>query len=201
VRFLFFTEESPFDNNAIKEGRQPLDLQPRKEREAFTRRAQILRETKSVSLRMTTNPSTGAMIKKKAKRVGEKATRKAAKEKISKKKKETNPAEVRKEISKLVEAGATEMAKAVIADGKTGELATVKYLFHMANIFPSEPDGTQATEEEDCLAKVLLERLKLPVNAQVEEKTEEAAAVAEKVESVGEATEGAAATVANPDIP
>ena len=79
----------------------------------------------------------------------------------AKPKAETNPAEVRKQVSELVKAHATEMTEAVIGEGNKGQLAPVKYLFEMANIFPSVEDGTQATAEEDCLARILLDRLKL----------------------------------------
>jgi len=126
------------------------------------------------------------MIKKKAKKT---AAKKAAKNKspATRKRKETNPAEVRKEVSKMVESEAVAMTSAVIGEGKKGQLATVKYLFEVANIFPPAPDGTQATEEEDCLAKMLLDRLKPPVKAQVEEETDETT-MAEKIESAGEAS-------------
>jgi hypothetical protein len=101
------------------------------------------------------------MIKKKAKR------KTAAKKSVKKKRpakgaKELNPAEVRKEVSQMVQAEATEMAAAVIGEGRKGQLAPVKYLFEMANIFPPAPDGEQATEEEDCLAKMLLAKLNAP---------------------------------------
>ncbi|MGA2855239.1 MAG: hypothetical protein ABSE40_00130 [Candidatus Sulfotelmatobacter sp.] len=117
------------------------------------------------------------MIKKKTTK-SKKAGKKAGKKKgEAKAKAETNPAEVRKEVSELVKAHATEMAQAVIGEGNKGQLAPVKYLFEVASIFPPADDGTQATTEEDCLAKILIERLKL------------AAAPGEKN---GEAGEGAA---------
>jgi len=101
------------------------------------------------------------MIKKKmrkSKKAGEKTGKKKGEAKA---KAETNPAEVRKEVSELVKAHATEMAQAVIGEGNKGQLAPVKYLFEVANIFPPVDDGTQATTEEDCLAKILIERLRL----------------------------------------
>jgi len=54
------------------------------------------------------------------------------------------------------------MAKAVIEEGKKGQLATVKYLFEMAKIFPETTDGSQVTTDEESLAKTLLRRLDLP---------------------------------------
>lgn len=62
----------------------------------------------------------------------------------------------------MVELEATDMAQAVIDEGKKGQLATVKYLFEVAEIFPPATDGGQSTSEEDCLAKTLLHRLNLP---------------------------------------
>ncbi|HXY78858.1 MAG TPA: hypothetical protein VEH47_08590 [Candidatus Acidoferrales bacterium] len=102
-----------------------------------------------------------------------KTAKKSAKKSHAKAKRETNPADVRKEVSKLVEADAKEMAQAVIEEGKKGQLAPVKFLFEMANIYPPAQDGTQATTEEDCLAKILLDRLTPP--AKPEEKDEEGA--------------------------
>ena len=61
----------------------------------------------------------------------------------------------------MVEAEAAEMAKAVIDEAKKGQLAPMKYLFEMAGIYPASPDGAQAAGEEDSLAKILLDRLRL----------------------------------------
>jgi hypothetical protein len=101
------------------------------------------------------------MIKKKAKsKVIKKTT--AKKKSAGKKKKEFNPAEVRKIIAIMVESEAEEMAEAVIGEGKKGQLATVKYLFEVAKIYPEASDGSQASADEECLAKTLLRRLDLP---------------------------------------
>jgi hypothetical protein len=189
ARLLLFGDESLFGGNAVKDARRAREFMALQERAAFTRRAQNLLRDKNVSLRVTTNPSTGAMNKKKTKKTAGKT---AARKKNSRKtKKETNPAEVRQEISKLVAADATDMAEAVIGEGLKGQLAPVKFLFEMAKIFPMPEDGTQATEQEDSLAKMLLERLKPPVKVQAEEETEKEtgeAAVTQKRESAGEAT-------------
>ena len=101
------------------------------------------------------------MIKKRAK--SKSSAKTAAKKKHAKKhKKDLNPAEVRKDIAQMVDSQAATMAQAVIDEGKKGQLATVKYLFEMAEIFPASTDGSQATIEEDSLAKTLLRRLDLP---------------------------------------
>jgi len=78
-------------------------------------------------------------------------------------KKEMNPTEVRKGLSKLVGTHATKMTKAVISQGETGQLAPVKFLLEMANIYPSVTDGGEATTEEESLAQTLLRRLEIPL--------------------------------------
>jgi hypothetical protein len=102
-----------------------------------------------------------ATIKKKAKAKAKKPT-KAKKSAGKKGKKEFNPIEVRKEIAQMVDSEAAEMAAAVIGEGKKGQLATVKYLFEVAEIYPPSTDGSQTTKDEDCFAKSLMDRLGLP---------------------------------------
>jgi hypothetical protein len=103
------------------------------------------------------------MTKKKAaeSEVGPKTKAKKRKSSSSKSKKETNPAGVRKEVSRIVKSGAVKMARAVITEGK-GQLATMRYLFEMASIFPPEANAEMADPEEECLAKTLLRRLNIP---------------------------------------
>jgi len=73
-----------------------------------------------------------------------------------------NPASVRKDIAQMVASEATTMAQAVIDEGKKGQLATVKYLFEVAEIYPASTDGSHATVDEDCLARTLLNRMDVP---------------------------------------
>jgi hypothetical protein len=105
------------------------------------------------------------MTKKKAaaSEVGPKkiAKKTAQKKSSGKSKKKTNPAGVRKEVSRMVESGAVKMAQAVIDEGK-GQLATMRYFFEMASIFPPEANTDLADPEEECLAKTLLRRLNIP---------------------------------------
>ena len=82
-------------------------------------------------------------------------------------KKETNAADVRKKVSRMVKAKAVKLAEAVI--GKTEDevpedlqLATVKYMFEVAALYPPQADQDAATADEDCLAKTLLNRLNIP---------------------------------------
>lgn len=105
-----------------------------------------------------------AMIKKKAKR--KKAATGAAKQKSTKKtprtKKQANPAEVRNDIAKIVKSGAKKITKAVMDQAMTGQLAPAKYLFEMAAIYPPSTDGSETTNDEECFAKTLMDRLNLP---------------------------------------
>jgi hypothetical protein len=140
------------------------------------------------------------MISKNKKAKSKTTAKKTAKKKSeAKAKPETNPAEVRKEVSKLVEAEAADMAKAVIEEARKGQLAPTKYLFEVASIYPPQTDGSQATPEEDCLAKILLDKLKLaskPVeeadaeagngNAAEDTAAANSGAMAQQVEGMGE---------------
>lgn len=92
------------------------------------------------------------------------ATKKSAKKKnrARGKKSEKSAAEVRKDLARLVKEHAAMMTKKVIEEGEKGQVAPVKYLLEMAHIFPEATDGSEATREEDCLAKTLLDRLNVP---------------------------------------
>src|ERR1051326_1648871 len=90
--------------------------------------------------------------KKKGTAKGKKSNKKACKP----------PGEVRKELAKLILDEAENITKAVISQGKRGQLAPAKYAFEVAHIYPEVNDGSEATREEDCLAKTLLDRLNIP---------------------------------------
>ena len=98
--------------------------------------------------------------KDKTKNPSKKITRKASSKNANDK--ELNPEELRKDLAKMVEAEAEDLAHAVIEEGKKGQLATVKYLFEMAHIFPQPPEGTVSNADEESLAKTLLDRLNVP---------------------------------------
>jgi hypothetical protein len=104
------------------------------------------------------------MAKKKAKsKTAEKKTaKKKSTPKMPRTKKQINPAEVRNDIAKIVKSGAKKIARAVMSQAITGQLAPAKYLFEVAEIYPPSTDGSHATAEEDCLAKTLLHRLNIP---------------------------------------
>ncbi len=69
---------------------------------------------------------------------------------------------MRQDIAKIVKAHAEKMAGAVIDEGEKGQLPPVKYLFEVADIYPAAADGSEATADEDSLAKTLLDRLGVP---------------------------------------
>ncbi|HZP00101.1 MAG TPA: hypothetical protein VFD30_07395 [Terriglobia bacterium] len=111
------------------------------------------------------------MIKKRAKK-NRKAAGKQAKKAEEKKspakrksrKKDRDGSEVRQECSKLVKQDAAKLTAAVIEEGRKGQIAPVKYLFEMANIFPSADDGSQTSAKEESLAETLLRRLGIPTD-------------------------------------
>ena len=105
------------------------------------------------------------MIKKKKARGKTAAKTIGKKKRVStrkKQKKELNPVGTWKDVAALVESHATKMAEAVIEEGEKGHVSPVKFLFEMAKIGPP-PEGTEATEEEESLAKTLFRTLNLPI--------------------------------------
>ena len=98
------------------------------------------------------------MIKKKASKTETKKTTR----KQTGKKKHVDPARVREEIASLVKCSARDIAEAVMDLAKHGELAPAKFLLEMAGVYPPSTDGSQATQDEECLAKTLLDRLNIP---------------------------------------
>lgn len=109
------------------------------------------------------------MIKKKAKgkTAGKKGGKKIGKKKSAStrrnKKKELNPVGTWKDVAALVESHAKKLTSAVIEEGeKKGQVSPVKFLFEMAKIGPP-PEGMEATEEEESLAKTLFRTLNLPI--------------------------------------
>jgi len=104
------------------------------------------------------------MTKKKAKKNKKAAKVTGTKKSAGKGKKEVEktPAEVRKELAKLILDEAENITNALISQGKIGQVAPAKYAFEVAHIFPETNDGSEATREEDCLAKTLLDRLNIP---------------------------------------
>jgi hypothetical protein len=109
------------------------------------------------------------MIKKKKSRKKTTGQKSAKKVRKPRPKKEIDIVEVRKQVSQIVKSGAAELTQAVVGEGMKGQVAPVRYLFEMANIFPVQENAEQATEEEDSLAKILLSRMQAPAKPEKEE--------------------------------
>jgi hypothetical protein len=109
------------------------------------------------------------MTKKRAKKTA--AKKPAAKK--SRHKKQMDPAKVREEIAGIVKSGAKEITEAVMDQAIHGELAPAKYLFEVAGVYPPVSEGNQTPEEEDCLAKTLLDRIEPPKKAPEPEASED----------------------------
>lgn len=131
---------------------------------------------------------TGAMKKKAKKKSGKKSTKESKK---ASQNKELDPAQVLKEISAMIKQEAPEIAKAVIGEGKKGQLSPAKYLFEMAHIFPQ--DGMTPTEREESLAETLLDRLNIPktpvVHDEVQKEEDEDVMVMQPVKESGETSD------------
>jgi hypothetical protein len=103
------------------------------------------------------------MIKKKRKsKAGKKKAAPKKRAARRNKKEAKNPAEVRKDLTKMVSAHAGAMTKAVIGEGERGQLGPVKFLLELANIFPPSTDENIASTEEESFAQTLLRRLDIP---------------------------------------
>ena len=97
---------------------------------------------------------------KKGKAAGKKAAKKSRKTAA---KSELNPGQVLKDISLMIEEEASEIAAAVIGEGKKGQLSPAKFLFEMAHIYPlAVAEGSDPSAHEESLAETLLDRLKIP---------------------------------------
>src|SRR4051794_29520089 len=105
------------------------------------------------------------MMKKKGNK-GKASAKKAAKKKSSskgRKGKEKDMAEVRKDLVRLVKDAATQMAAAVVDEGKKGQVSPVKFLLEMAGVFPvPEAEVNAPDKREESLAETLLDRLGIP---------------------------------------
>ena len=87
---------------------------------------------------------------------------KAKREKASAKKKGKDVVEVRESINELVMDSAVAIAVGVIEVAKTGQLASAKYLFEAAGIYPVS-EQTAMRPIETSLAHTLLTRMGLPL--------------------------------------
>ena len=107
-------------------------------------------------------------VKKKAKGKSKGTTKKTAKKKASakkrapSKKKGKDIVQVRENINELVKDSAKDIATEVIKVAKTGQLASAKYLFEAAGIYPATEQAA-VNPIERSLAHTLLTRMGLPL--------------------------------------
>jgi hypothetical protein len=87
----------------------------------------------------------------------------------SKAKKPADLAEVRRDIADIVTGAAGELTKAVVDEGRKGQLAPVKYLFEVAGLYPTADGEKQQKPEEASLAKTLLNHLGLSTDPQIQQ--------------------------------
>jgi hypothetical protein len=90
------------------------------------------------------------------------AAQKSVRRKRSTPKRKIDAAKVREDLAGMVKAAAKSITAAVVEQAQQGELAPAKYLLELAGVFPTTNEGEHATEEEDCLARTLLDRLNIP---------------------------------------
>jgi hypothetical protein len=100
-----------------------------------------------------------AMTRKKAK-ANKSAEKKPAKKK-SGAKKQADPAQVREQLAGIVKSGAKGITRKMMDQAMNGDLAPAKYLLEMAGVYPPASEDELTIQEEDCLAKTLLDRLNL----------------------------------------
>jgi hypothetical protein len=99
---------------------------------------------------------------KKAKGKGTGTAKKAAK-KSAEEKKGKDIAQVRENINELVKESAEDIATSVIEVAKTGQLASARYLFEAAGLYPAT-ELAAARPLETTLAHTLLRRMGLPLD-------------------------------------
>lgn len=80
--------------------------------------------------------------------------------------KQANLEELRRQIANQVRAHALEMVGAIIDKVKKGEYQPMKFLFEMIGLYPAA--GQVENVDQDSLARTLLRRLDLPLDAEKE---------------------------------
>jgi hypothetical protein len=88
---------------------------------------------------------------------------------------------LREQITNLVGNHAVGMVNKTIAEADKGHYLAMKYLFEMVGLCPATNSGGGVEEEADSLAKILLERLNIPLPST--EVTGESIADAARLES------------------
>lgn len=101
---------------------------------------------------------------KKEKEKATKSTPKAADET-----KAVDIVQARENVATVVRNSATEIAKGLIEGAKAGQLASAKYLFEVAGLYPAAAEQTVTARPEDSLAHILLKRMELPTEPVIRE--------------------------------
>lgn len=117
-----------------------------------------------------------AIKKAKGKGKAKETASKSAKE-SAESKKTADVVEVRQQITELVTEAAVEIATGVIAGAKSGQLASAKYLFEVAGLYPTTEE-TAPPVPEHSLAHTLLRRLGLPTEPVIRDEDQVPAALA-----------------------
>jgi hypothetical protein len=99
----------------------------------------------------------------KGKEKAKKSAKKSAKTRVRSPKKPADMARVRENINNLVRESAKDIATEVIKVAKTGQLASVRYLFEAVGLYPATEE-TAADPQVNSLAHTLLKRMGLPID-------------------------------------
>jgi hypothetical protein len=99
-------------------------------------------------------------IKKATGRRSQAAKPSVQKERLEQTPKPVDAAEARENVASLVRTSATDIATGVLTVAKAGQLASAKYLFEMAGLYPAMEEA--ATLPENSLAHTLLRRMGQP---------------------------------------
>ena len=105
------------------------------------------------------------------KRVAKKASKRGAKRSTQKRaSKDVNLGEVRQKVRNVVSARAVKITEAVADDvAKKAQVQPMKMLFEMVGLFGAEAGSEAPPEDDQALAKVLLDRFNLPDLPEAEE--------------------------------
>ncbi len=91
-------------------------------------------------------------------------------------KKPVDIVQARENVANLVRNSAAEIAMGMIEGAKAGQLASAKYLFEVAGLYPATEE-TEVERTEDSLAYTLLKRMGLPTEPVISENIAVAAAL------------------------
>ena len=110
---------------------------------------------------MKAKPKAKAKSRAKAKKASSEIKGKAATS--ARKTNNVNPAEVRQDVTNIVGGQAKKLTRKMLGEAVVkGQLATMKYLFEVAGVYPPATEGIIDRPEEDTLAQRLVRRLGLP---------------------------------------